>query len=230
MKSSMQENALTKKNIRRIDVPSNFILHVNDSSLVLLLLVSLRYTAGWRLIFGLMRHGNTLLGPLSVNSNLLSLGVAFPASSPYSFFSIRDTRSVRTSSFSLVALSSFNNVFWSSANIDCKCMYTRVGLEGKNKPSVGTFTRRLTELTCHYDLQVYFVGSSLIFFFRIIKFYALCLHKIMLSYTAFILCNSNKYAGNTCKGTVCLQSGCVTKKLFWAYSIHKLHIFHASAS
>lgn len=62
----------------------------------------------------------------------------------------------------------------------------------------------------------YFVGSSLIFF-RIIKFYALsklCLHKIMLSYTAFILCNSNKYAGNTCKGTVCLQSGCVTKKLF----------------
>lgn len=130
MKSSMQGNALTKKNIRRIDVPSNVILHVNDSSLVLLLLVSLRYTAGWRLIFGLMRHGNTLLGPLSVNSNLLSLGVAFPASSPYSFFSIRDTRSVRTSSFSLVALSSFNNVFWSSANIDCKCMYTRVGLEG----------------------------------------------------------------------------------------------------
>lgn len=63
----------------------------------------------------------------------------------------------------------------------------------------------------------YFVGSSLIFF-RIIKFYALsklCLPKIMLSYTAFILCNSNKYAGNTCKGTVCLQSGCVTKKLFW---------------
>lgn len=154
LKSSMQGNALTKKNIQRTDVPSNVILHVNDSSLVLLLLVSLRYTAGWRLIFGLMRHGNTLLGPLSVNSNLLSLGVAFPASSPYSFFSIRDTRSVRTSSFSLVALSSFNNVFWSSANIDCKCMYTRVGLEGKNKPSVGTFTRRLTELT----LSLWFTG------------------------------------------------------------------------
>lgn len=165
MKSSMQGNALTKKNIRRIDVPSNVILHVNDSSLVLLLLVSLIYTAGWRLIFGLMRHGNTLFGPLSLNSNLLSLGVAFPASSPYSFISIRDTRSVRTSSFTLVALSSFNNVFWSSANIDCKCMYTYMsrirGLEQTIGGYIHTSLNRTDFVIMTYR---YFVGSSLIFF------------------------------------------------------------------